>query len=539
MTLTTAKTLRKRVPLKLLAAALVASIGAAVSEMGLMGGAAALIAMAALHPPLYTLSLYVTLVRSAGLGRALFRYGERYLSHQGAFHLLTLTHRRLYEEAENKLPLRGGQLAQGQYLQALTQQGEAMRDWYLRGILPLAAPLFLTVAWAVWLWPTSPAAAFLPILALTGHLLLPWLVGKSRNETETEALTAYRNAILGIMAGRDELTLAGSLSFAENKLYLVAAQVRRSREILARQRNRRDGFLHWLRALTLTAVFALLMGEVATGRLGSVSAAVFVLVFMGLLETMAPLPTAVDKLRAGWTAARNLAEKSSTSPEKEAVAICSPKAPTLEVNDLTFSYRQGGVPLLKNLSFALQSGEKIIIRGESGSGKTTLAYLLLKLWEADQGHIYLEGRELSPGATRDYWAAAVQGGYIFNASVRENFQRLCPNAAEKDMWRALEAACLAAVIKKFPQGLDTALGENGGRLSGGERGRLLVAFALCREAPLLILDEPTVGLDRKTATKLVQNVLVAAKDKSLLLVTHDQTVLNIGGVSFFTLASQK
>ena len=193
-------------------------------------------------------------------------------------------------------------------------------------------------------------------------------------------------------------------------------------------------------------------------------------------------------------------------------------------DELSFSY-EGQLPILQKLNFSLQNGEKLAILGESGSGKTTLFHLLLRLWEPDQGRLSLNSRsytEYSAAEIRSYFAAAAQSCYIFNETIRECFQRLYPGIADETIWQALEIAQLAAVLREHPDGLERKTGPDGALLSGGQRQRLLLALAFASPAPILLLDEPTAGLDAANSAALTSSFLRHFAQRTLLVITHDQ-----------------
>ena len=175
----------------------------------------------------------------------------------------------------------------------------------------------------------------------------------------------------------------------------------------------------------------------------------------------------------------------------------------IEIKNLNFGY--GGEKIFDNFSLTIEHGEKLAIVGESGAGKTTLLYLLTKLFPPDSGTIAINGKI----------SAATFTNYIFSTSIRYNFEMLHGNISEQKILAALNASGL----ENFD--LDAEIGEDGAKLSGGERNRLQIALALASEPDILILDEPTAGLDKICAEKLVNNLIEATKNRTLIIITHD------------------
>ncbi|MEX5284558.1 ATP-binding cassette domain-containing protein [Selenomonas sputigena] len=548
-------------PLASFLSAAAMSLISSLCAIVLMGASAYIISSAALLPPLSSLALAITLVRAAGLFRAAFRYLDRWLSHRATFRLLTRLRLVVYRLAETLLPLKAPGTSEGALLAHLTEGVSILRDFYLRVLAPPLLTLSLAALACLILWPLSPAAAGLVLLAWLLALLLPLSVRTIRgNADEGAAAAECRSTMLDGLAGLQDLQGAAKkdapdLSCRSFRLRLSACGSHLMQEWKRRARlgQIEDLIVRAALAVLFVLLFALLIPLVQKNLLTGIGLAVCLLALQTVFAEFYVLPEAMRTLARTRKAARFLlaspAEvgaivgKGSMAAEKtdlnakarqekkrslpsapDAAALRRENVSLLAAKDIAFSY-EGQPPLFSHLSFTLEEGEHLAIIGESGCGKTTLFHLLLRLWETDSGSFFLRGRpyaSLSPEETRAHFAASTQGIRLFAASVRENFAHFLPEADEASIWQALETACLAAEIREW--GLDTSIGADGANLSGGQRQRLLLALALAAPAPLVLLDEPTAGLDVHTADKVMQAVRRALRGRSLLLITHDRRI---------------
>lgn len=538
------KLLRLTTPFEFLPVLLV-SLMALFTGLALLGASAWLVASAALMPPLYTLALGITTVRACGIGRAVFRYGERYLSHRMAFRILTEIRTSFYDRAAKVLPLRSGPARQGEFLHDLLTGADELRDFYVRALLPIAAIGTITalttwlLAGIIGLWALALPALYLARLVLS---CASRQTGEERQRTRD---AAYRSTLLDAAGGADELICAGR-DPALKRLSAPAHDLLEGSLQLARTDARRDAAENLLDTTVLMALLVFLILRVTDGALSGIDLCVYFLVLQTLLVEFRTLPEAVRQGRRSLMAARFLPERqTSEAAETDEPAEQSEKIPApaqaasrdadaasqtlLEAKDLSFSYRQGqGV--LQGLSFRIARGQHTAIIGASGAGKTTLAALLLGVWPPDSGMLRLCGtpyHELPQGAIQQAIAALPQGSVLFAGSIRENFARYRPYCKEADILAALRDAQLSEVVAALPQGIDTPLGEDACFLSGGQRGRLLTTIAISGKEPVILLDEPTCGLDQKTAAALMAALFARVQEtgQTLLTITHERTLM--------------
>lgn len=202
----------------------------------------------------------------------------------------------------------------------------------------------------------------------------------------------------------------------------------------------------------------------------------------------------------------------------------------IEYQQVDFAYTEGN-PVLNNISFTIQPGQKVALVGESGEGKTTITNLLLRLYEPSHGSICIDNQniaQVSQSSLRQNIAVVFQDPSIFSGTIRENIAYANPKASAKDIEKAAEAANATDFIRKLKDGLDTEIGEKGVRLSGGQKQRLAIARAFLKDAPILILDEATSSLDSKAEALVQQALERLMKNRTTLIIAHRlSTIANV------------
>ena len=495
-----------------------------VCGIALMGASAWLIASAALHPPLYTLTLGIVMVRASGLGRAVFRYLDRWLSHRAAFSMLAGLHERLFRAAARQLPSPDGRVREGELLHDLGIGCDMLRDFPLRAFFPPLISLLLTFPTMVWLWPMAGAWTLLLPMCWGLCLVFPARAAASSDSRRRLAEASYRECLLDYSAGIDELLAAGSAGLARDRLDQAAGEMKRIHTALQRDENMQDLAVSLASSSVLLILLSLLVPCVSSEQLSGIGFAVSLSVLLSLSETYHALPAAAR----AWIQASSAAERIQGHDSCKMAASQPAESPEktsreLSAVDLCFSFHPG-VPVLDGLSLSLPPGSRTALTGESGSGKTTLLRLLMRLWKPDRGRILIFGediRSIPRCRIASAMAASTDTSYVFSGSLKENFYILHPEISEDTIWECLSVCQLDGLARALPGELDAPLGEDASRLSGGERKRLQIALALAGETPILILDEPTAGLDKKTALLLMKGILSHAEGKTLFIITHD------------------
>ncbi len=521
---------RRRVGLAVLAGS--AGLGSAVALAGI---SAWMIARASQMPSVVVLSIAAVGVRFFGISRGLLRYVERLVSHDVALRGMATLRVRLYEQLAERPPARLLAVRRGDLLARVGADVDAVGDVIVRGLLPMAVAAVLGVGSAVAVGLFLPAAG----LALAGCLLLagvgaPWLSVRAARTVEHRSAVARADLSAisqSMLDGAGELTVSGRLEGARAELRRAQAELADATDAGARSASVAAALHPFSTGLAVLSSLVLGIPATTTGHLAAVELAVIVLLPLAAFEASALLPNAAIAVLRSREAARRIMDlldvptpppATSTSPGA-ASARPDVDAPPLEAHGLSCGW-PGRRPALTGIDLTLATGRSVAVVGPSGLGKTTLLLTLAGLLPARAGTVLVAGRPVDQ-VSRAGVAAAVtmtaEDAHIFDTTVLENLRvaRGDVSAAEAD--QVLGAVGLQGWLAGLPDGLQTVLGTDAARVSGGERRRLLVARALLSPAPVLLLDEPTEHVDAE-GTALLRGLLDGslAPGKAVVVVTH-------------------
>jgi ATP-binding cassette subfamily C protein CydC len=491
--------------------------------------------MAALHPSVAALGVAIVGVRFFGIARGLFRYLERLVSHEVTFRLLSRLRVWFYRAVEPLAPAILERYRSGDLLSRVVSDIDTLQNFYLRVLAPPLVAVLTGLGMWLLLGAYNPvfALAFLGFYILAG-VGVPWLTHllSKRLAARSVALRADLNASLvdGIQ-GMAELVAFGQEDRQSARIEKLNRELVRVQVRLGAINALQGALGSLLTNVAAWTILVLAIPIVRDGQMDPVYLALVVLATLASFEAVLPLGQAFQYLAISLVAADRLFEIVDKAPPVKTLPATTPAAQaeaetggySLEVKAVSFSYEPGQPDALQNLSFSLRPGQSIALVGESGAGKSTLANLLLRFWDYERGEIRLGGRDLKtipPEEVRNIIGLVSQRTHLFNATIRENLAISNPKADQA----AIEAACQQAQIHDFitglPQGYATPVGEFGLALSGGERQRLSIARAILKNAPILVLDEPTANLDRQNEQLVMQALQSLMKDRSTILITH-------------------
>ncbi|MFB7613202.1 thiol reductant ABC exporter subunit CydD [Kitasatospora sp. NPDC056181] len=521
---------KPRLALSVLLGAL--ALGCAVALMATSGY---LISRASEMPPVLYLMMAVTSVRAFGIGRSVFRYAERLVSHDAVLRTLgtlrAAVHRRLTVLAPAGLPA----FRRGDLLSRLVADVDAIQDHYLRWRLPAAVAAVVSLAATVAMAAFLPAAGLVLGLglllagAVVPELAARWSAGAEQRQAPARGRLS--TAVVDALTGTAELTVAGALP---GRLAAVRSADAALTGLAARSAATTalgTGLIALLTGLTVAGAAAVGIQGVQGGALAPVCLAVVVLTPLAAFEAVTGMPLAVQARRRSRAAAARLAEvldAPAVVAEPEHPAALPDRPLPVAVRGLTVRHPGQTVDALAGVDLDLAPGRRIAVVGPSGSGKTTLAHTLLRFLDQTAGSVTLaagcpqavDSRELAGDDVRRVIGLCAQDAHVFDSSLRENLRLARPAATEDELRAALAAARLLDWTDTLPAGLDTMVGEHGARLSGGQRQRLALARALLADFPVLVLDEPAEHLDLPTADALTADLLAATAGRTTVLITH-------------------
>ncbi|MGW1063783.1 thiol reductant ABC exporter subunit CydD [Streptomyces aureus] len=532
-----------------LALALLLGALALGSAVGLMATSGWLISRASQQPPVFYLMVAVTATRTFGIGRAVFRYAERLVSHDAVLRMLADTRVAVYRRLERLAPAGLRTTRRGDLLTRLVADVDALQDYWLRWLLPAGAAALVStasVAFTAWLLPEAGAVLAVGLLAAgAGVPLVTGAVARRAERRLAPARGALATQVADLLTGTAELTVAGALPAR-------TARTRQADRVLTDIASRGatatalgDGLTALVSGLTVAAAALVGAQAVAAGRLHGVLMAVVVLTPLAAFEAVMGLPLAVQYRQRVRRSAERVHEVLDAAdpvrePEQPSPAPTSPFP--LRVSGLRARHAGADRDALAGLDLTLEQGRRIAVVGTSGAGKTTLAQVLLRFLDPREGTYTLGGvdaRAMDGDDVRRLVGLCAQDAHLFDSTVRENLLLARKDATEAALRDALGRARLLDWVDELPDGLDTPIGEHGARLSGGQRQRLALARALLADFPVLVLDEPAEHLDLPTADALTADLLAATEGRTTLLITHrlagldavdEMVVLAEGGV---------
>ena len=496
--------------------------------VGLLAVSAWLISSAALHPPILELEVAIVAVRAFGIGRGVFRYAERLVSHDAAFRALSRLRLAVYERLAVVAPAGVPAYRRGDLLERLVRDVDATQDLPLRVLVPYLSGAVVAVASVVLAFLILPAAGVVLLVSLLlAATVVPWITSSSAAEAERASAPArgeLNGDVLTLLDGVADLTTAGAAQTWLDRLAEDDRHIGRLAERRARAAGLASGLGILLSGGAVVVMLLVAVPAVRSGELVGVNLAVLALLPLATYEAVVAMPTAALALgRVRGSAQRVVDVLDAVDPVPDPPEPV--RAPTGVVGVRLTGVRAGwpgGDAVLDGVDLEVEPGSRVGLVGSSGVGKSTLLAVLAGFLPY-QGSVVLGGVELRDMTGHDIRSVVgwcPQLPHVFDTSVVENVRLARPGACDDDVRAALDAVGLGPWLDAAPQGLDTPVGDHGALVSAGQRQRLGVARVLLAGHPVVLLDEPTEHLDEATADVVAAELLRALEGRTVLWVAH-------------------
>ncbi|WON78185.1 heme ABC transporter ATP-binding protein/permease CydC [Serratia sp. UGAL515B_01] len=466
-------------------------------------------------------------VRGAAIFRTAGRYAERVVSHDATFRILS--HLRVFT-FQKILPLTPGGIArfrQAELLNRLVADVDTLDHLYLRVISPMASAAVVIMVVTFGLsFLDGPLALTLGGILLLLLLVIPpafYRAGKPIGEELTLLRSRYRTELTSWLQGQAELVVFGALGDFRQKLNAAERYWQRRQWQQASLSGIALALMITASGLTVTLLLWLAAAAIGGNTQPGALIALFAFAALASFEAMMPVAGAFQHLGQVIASAKRVKQIIEQQPEVAfpTTGPAAQQSASLQISEVTFTYPEQALPVLQKVVLDIAAGEHIALLGRTGCGKSTLLQLLTRAWDPDSGEIRLNGKALNAydeSTLRAMTTVVSQRVHIFSTTLRENLRIASPKATDEKLNSVLQQVGLDKLLEN--EGLNAWLGEGGRQLSGGEQRRLGIARALLHSAPLVLLDEPTEGLDAETEQQILTLLRSHCRDKTLILITH-------------------
>lgn len=472
----------------------------------------------------------IVAVRTFGISRAVFRYVERLIGHNAVLKVLADMRVKLYHALEPQALFIRERFTTGDLLGALADDIEHLQDVYIRTVFPTAIGLFVLLFAVGGVAAVSVPFAvvlfiLLGIIAFVYPLWSLYRMKKYQTLSKQQHSALYRDFTDAIFGVQDWLISGRKKTFTTR----FAKQAQQSDKAQGRldlwQQDRT------LQLQVITGLIVIIVGlwagyEASVGNIKPTYIAAFTLAVIPIVEGIIPVSHAVERIPVYETSLSRIADI-----EKQQVTTRTaqqlPTSHAIDFTNVSYSYPERQQPAVKDMTLHIQPGEKIAILGKSGAGKSTAIQLLLGNLAPTSGEVTIGEVATTQIGDAIYDVASVlnQKPYLFATTVENNIRLGRQDATTAEVEAVIERVGLGDYIAQLPAGIKTQMEETGQRFSGGERQRIALARILLKDTPIVVLDEPTVGLDPITERALMEDMLTSLSDKTVIWVTHHLTAI--------------
>lgn len=480
-------------------------------------------------------------IRFLAIVRTASRYGERLVTHNATFLLLSEIRTNVFATLSKLNNVDLAMSRSADLVNRLQNDVDALDKFYLNVLLPMLVALLSVPIIMLFMSAYNGNVA---LICFTGIILIgvviPALLSAKltkNSHKETQLSAQLRSELSDTLTGLRELSIYQARSQQLNKCDELSEQYNQQLFIRHKALANSDGLSLLVVQLAMLASIVTIVPLVYASSMVNVELAMLSLFVLASFESVLLLPNAFIELPSVLKAAERLftLEDKAASSQIEGKHVdidenFSAQNHTLVLNNISYQY--GEQTAITNISFELMPQQKVAIVGRSGSGKTTLVNLLTGLWPLQQGSITLNNQNsvvdlhsLNNDIRANVINILAQQHHIFDGTLSENLRYAAPNATKEQMIEALALAQLSPWFNELNEGLKTRLGTGGRNVSQGQSRRIAIAQALLKNPVILVLDEPTEGLDNQSKQGVMQAIMHVMNNASVLTITHDPALL--------------
>lgn len=475
-------------------------------------------------------------IRALAMVRTFGRYAERVVTHEATFRVLAEIRCWFFGKL---IPLSPGRLAMqrsADLLNGMTQDIDRLDSLYLRLCSPTLVAFFGGGAVVVFIanYSVQMSIVVFTMVFITA-ILIPWIFNRLGQYSAKKIVEQSANFKVGqveILQGIAELSAFNAYERYKTELTSVSEQMLEMQIESNNLTSLSSSITVFLSLSTLLITLVMGSNLFQQGEISGAELAMLSFCVLAVFELVTPFSLAMQLLPKTQMAAKRIRKVTNLTP-----VISEPKKPTsvpntggIKITNLNFRYLENSDWVLKDINLTIPQGSKIAIVGKSGEGKTTLLHMMMRFYDPQKGSIKyseIDYKKFSSDQLMTQFSVLSQRTQLFAATIKENLLIAKPTASELEIRQAIKMAGLEHFISQLPKGINSWVGENGAQVSGGEGRRIALARVYLKNAPILLLDEPTEGLDKETEHDVLNALEKIAQKKTLIMVTHRKAGLRL------------
>lgn len=486
-----------------------------------------LISKSALKPEnIMVVYVPIVAVRAFSIMQAAFPYLEKLVSHDIVLRILSNYRSKLYKLLEPQAIFLESKYKSGDILSTLSDDIEKLQDYYIKTFIPAIVGMLVYALLAIVLGFFDPVFMIFMLLVLGVMVFLVPIYAYRKMKSQHLKLENHRKQLYQKMTdatfGKIDWILSGRTKEVQAAIESENEDLLKLEGKIDLFHHRRDVILRFVIGFSVVIMLVWTGLQADQGNLPITLIAAFVLMLFTVGDSLFEISEAVEHMPVYHDITDKMTDYvdvADVTNEGDLTTSLIEEPLTIRANQVSFQY-DSSTKVLNGVDFLAKPGEKIALLGKSGTGKSTFLKLLTGMIQPTSGQITLNGKLVRQSDVGKYVSVLNQKAHLFNTSILNNLKISRPDATEKEVRQALKDAQILDLIDRLPEGIHTQMREMGARFSGGEKQRIAFARVILQDTPIILMDEPTTGLDPETEKELLDVMNSKLKDKTVIWVTH-------------------